>query len=175
MKAMDLDFYLSWNSQVSAWTSWARVSIRSQGTHFNFGPFGHGMVRAGESVRIQSATFRTLSDRSQIRVGNSVYTKCLRSHAGLPAPAENRHGRCRAAHQKPDATSLLRSAGEMGSLAKTPADSAGPLVVLQSRDSTLLVQKLAESGIVASNRYDGLRISFHVYNTMDDVNALWRF
>jgi selenocysteine lyase/cysteine desulfurase len=60
----------------------------------------------------------------------------------------------------------------MGIVAKTPADSAGPLVVLQSRDSRLLVQKLAEGGIVASNRHDGLRISFHVYNTMDDVKAV---
>jgi selenocysteine lyase/cysteine desulfurase len=34
------------------------------------------------------------------------------------------------------------------------------------------VQKLAESDIVASNRQDGLRISFHVYNTIDDVNAV---
>lgn len=67
---------------------------------------------------------------------------------------------------------LLRSASEMGIVAKTPADSAGPLVVLQSRDSTLLAQKLAESGIVASNRFDGLRISFHVYNTTDDVDAV---
>ena len=67
---------------------------------------------------------------------------------------------------------LLRFAGEMGILAKTPVDSAGPLVVLQSRDSGLLVQKFAESGIVASNRHDGLRISFHLYNTMDDVKAV---
>jgi len=34
------------------------------------------------------------------------------------------------------------------------------------------LQKLAESDIVASNRHDGLRISFHVYNTMDDVKAV---
>jgi selenocysteine lyase/cysteine desulfurase len=26
--------------------------------------------------------------------------------------------------------------------------------------------------IVASNRHDGLRISFHVYNAMDDVQAV---
>jgi selenocysteine lyase/cysteine desulfurase len=45
-------------------------------------------------------------------------------------------------------------------------------VVLQSKDSALLVQKLAESDVVASNRFDGLRISFHVYNTMDDVKAV---
>jgi selenocysteine lyase/cysteine desulfurase len=43
---------------------------------------------------------------------------------------------------------------------------------LQCKASTLLVQKLAESNIVASNRHDGLRISFHVYNTVDDVNAV---
>jgi selenocysteine lyase/cysteine desulfurase len=67
---------------------------------------------------------------------------------------------------------LLQSASEMGIVAKTPADSAGPLVVLQSKDASLLVKKLAESGIVASNRHDGLRISFHVYNTMDDVRAV---
>jgi len=70
------------------------------------------------------------------------------------------------------AQSLLNCARDLGILAKTPADSTGPLVVLQSKDSTALVQKLAESNIVASNRHDGLRISFHVYNTMDDVQAV---
>jgi selenocysteine lyase/cysteine desulfurase len=68
--------------------------------------------------------------------------------------------------------SLLASARDLGIRTKTPADSAGPLVVLQSKDSTLLVQKLAEDGIVASNRHDGLRISFHVYNALDDVKAV---
>jgi selenocysteine lyase/cysteine desulfurase len=68
--------------------------------------------------------------------------------------------------------SLLSSAHDMGIRIKTPADSAGPLVVLQSKDSNLLVQKLAESDIVASNRHDGLRIAFHVYNTMGDVAAV---
>jgi selenocysteine lyase/cysteine desulfurase len=70
------------------------------------------------------------------------------------------------------AQSLLGCARDLGIRAKTPADSAGPLVVLQSKDSTLLVQKLAEHGIVASNRHDGLRISFHVYNTLDDVKEV---
>jgi selenocysteine lyase/cysteine desulfurase len=77
-----------------------------------------------------------------------------------------------AAHIKKLAQSLLNSALDMGIRAKTPADSAGPLVVLQSTDSNLLVQRLAESDIVASNRHDGLRIAFHVYNTLDDVKAV---
>jgi selenocysteine lyase/cysteine desulfurase len=77
-----------------------------------------------------------------------------------------------AGHIKKLAQSLVGCARDLGIRAKTPADSAGPLVVLQCKDSNLLVQKLAESGIVASNRHDGLRISFHVYNTMDDVLAV---
>jgi selenocysteine lyase/cysteine desulfurase len=75
-------------------------------------------------------------------------------------------------HVKKLTQSLLARVLDLGICTKTPANSAGPLVVLQSKDSTLLVQKLAEHGIVASNRHDGLRISFHVYNTMDDVNAV---
>ena len=77
-----------------------------------------------------------------------------------------------AAHVKCLAQSLLNQARNLGIPVKTPTDTAGPLLVLQSRDSTRLVQKLAAAGIVASNRYDGLRISFHVYNTTDDVSAV---
>ena len=77
-----------------------------------------------------------------------------------------------AGHIKRLVQSLLSCALDLGIRAKTPADSLGPLVVLQSKDSNLLVQKLGESDIVASNRHDGLRIAFHVYNTMDDVKAV---
>ena len=77
-----------------------------------------------------------------------------------------------ASHVEKLTQSLLKCTQDLSILAKTPTDSAGPLVVLQSKDSTLLVQKLAESDIVASNRFDGLRISFQVYNTLDDVKAV---
>jgi selenocysteine lyase/cysteine desulfurase len=77
-----------------------------------------------------------------------------------------------AGHIKKLTQSLLTCALDLGIRTKTPAHSAGPLVVLQSKDSDLLVKKLAESDIVASNRHDGLRIAFHVYNTMDDVKAV---
>jgi selenocysteine lyase/cysteine desulfurase len=77
-----------------------------------------------------------------------------------------------AGHIKKLTQALLICALDLGIRIKTPANSAGPLVVLQSKDSNLLVKKLAESDIVASNRHDGLRIAFHVYNTMDDVKAV---
>lgn len=77
-----------------------------------------------------------------------------------------------ATHIRELTQALLRRAHALGIRAKTPADSAGPLVVLHSTDSNLLLQKLAERNIVASNRYDGLRVAFHAYNTMDDVEAV---
>lgn len=59
---------------------------------------------------------------------------------------------------------------------KTPAASVGPLVVLRSSDPAAIIQKLMARGIVASIRRDGVRIAFHVYNTLEDVhNALRAF
>ena len=55
---------------------------------------------------------------------------------------------------------------------KTPLDSVGPLVVLQMKDAEAMVQKMAASNIVVSNRMDGLRVSFHLYNTFNDVEAV---
>jgi selenocysteine lyase/cysteine desulfurase len=70
------------------------------------------------------------------------------------------------------AQALIAGARELKIKIKTPADSCGPLVVLQMKDSEAAVKKLAAHNIVASNRMDGLRISFHLYNTLDDVQAV---
>ena len=75
-------------------------------------------------------------------------------------------------HVEKLAQALLKRTRELGILTKTPAESGGPLVVLQCRDSAQLLQALARNGIVASSRFDGLRISFHIYNTLDDVEAV---
>ena len=69
---------------------------------------------------------------------------------------------------------LLSGAQKLGIRAKTPADSVGPLCVLQCRDAGALVRKLSDSGIVCSSRHDGLRVSFHVYNTLSDVERILR-
>jgi selenocysteine lyase/cysteine desulfurase len=54
---------------------------------------------------------------------------------------------------------------------KTPSSSVGPLVVLRSTDAAAMLAKLEARGIVASTRRDGVRLAFHVYNTLDDVSA----
>lgn len=70
------------------------------------------------------------------------------------------------------AAALLSGLQEMRIELKTPLDSVGPLVVLKCRDSAELVRTLADQQIIVSNRRDGLRIALHVYNTIQDVNAV---
>jgi selenocysteine lyase/cysteine desulfurase len=69
---------------------------------------------------------------------------------------------------------LIRGASELGIQIKTPLDSAGPLVVLRSKDADGLVRLFARDGVICSSRHDGLRISFHAYNTADDVKFVLR-
>lgn len=69
-------------------------------------------------------------------------------------------------------SALLHGAQELGIRTKTPANSVGPLVVLQSHDADAMVKALARDGFICSSRLDGLRISFHIYNTMEDVELL---
>lgn len=76
------------------------------------------------------------------------------------------------AHIQKLAQSLLRWAAAAGVRVKTPLDSSGPLVILQAKDAARLVQELGKRDIVVSNRQDGLRIAFHLYNTPDDVAAV---
>jgi len=70
------------------------------------------------------------------------------------------------------AQALMEGARQLEIRIKTPTDTRGPLVVLQMKEVEKVVAKLAEQHIVASNRMDGLRVSFHVYNTLDDVRAV---
>jgi selenocysteine lyase/cysteine desulfurase len=66
---------------------------------------------------------------------------------------------------------FLEGARELHIDSKTPDSSVGPLVVLRAKEPDALLKRLAARDIVASVRRDGLRFAFHVYNTMDDVQA----
>ena len=75
-------------------------------------------------------------------------------------------------HVKTLTQALIEGTRRLGIKIKTPVDSVGPLVVLQMKDSEAMVKKMAANNIVVSNRMDGLRVSFHLYNTVEDVNAV---
>jgi selenocysteine lyase/cysteine desulfurase len=79
-----------------------------------------------------------------------------------------------AAHIGALAQAYLAGARRLKIRSKTPLDSRGPLVVLQMRNAEVMVKALLDEGIVASSRKDGLRVSFHLYNTMEDVAAVLR-
>jgi selenocysteine lyase/cysteine desulfurase len=66
------------------------------------------------------------------------------------------------------------AAAEAGFVVRTPAarERRGPLVVVQCVDAPALVEKLAARGIVASCRGNGLRVSFHAYNTESDADEV---
>jgi selenocysteine lyase/cysteine desulfurase len=70
------------------------------------------------------------------------------------------------------AQALIQGARELGIHVKTPLDSVGPLVVLRSSNVEKVIALLAEQNIIVSSRHDGLRISFHVHNTLDDVRQV---
>ncbi len=57
---------------------------------------------------------------------------------------------------------------------KTPASSVGPLVVLRANDPKAMLAQLTARGVVCSIRRDGVRIAFHVYNTLEDVHTALR-
>jgi selenocysteine lyase/cysteine desulfurase len=68
-------------------------------------------------------------------------------------------------------TAFQKGVRDLRVASKTPLSSVGPLVVLKAKDPAAALAKLTERSIVASTRLDGVRFAFHVYNTMDDVNA----
>jgi selenocysteine lyase/cysteine desulfurase len=77
-----------------------------------------------------------------------------------------------AAHVQKLRVALAEGLRALQIVIKTPLDSAGPMIVVKTKDAEALASKLAERNIIASAKFDGLRIAFHVYNTFDDVGAV---
>ena len=69
---------------------------------------------------------------------------------------------------------FLEGIRALGIHTKTEACTVGPLVVARSVDPQRLIATLTECGILVSARHDGIRFSFHVYNTEDDVQLALR-
>jgi selenocysteine lyase/cysteine desulfurase len=67
---------------------------------------------------------------------------------------------------------LLEGLAAQGVSLKTPGATVGPLVVIRCREAAKACALFAKQGIVLSSRYDGLRVSLHLYNTREDVDAL---
>ncbi len=66
---------------------------------------------------------------------------------------------------------LIDGCGDLGATVVAP-EGAGPLVCIRSTDAPALVDALGQEDIVTSERDSNLRVSLHLYNTDDDVDAV---
>jgi selenocysteine lyase/cysteine desulfurase len=67
---------------------------------------------------------------------------------------------------------LIAGVDELGgsiATARAP-ESRGALICIRSTDAPGLVRRLAEDGIVTSERDGNLRVSAHAYNTVEDID-----
>jgi selenocysteine lyase/cysteine desulfurase len=85
----------------------------------------------------------------------------LIAEAGVPAIQ---------AHVRGLVERLTAGLDELGATVAAPPH--GPLVCIRSTDAPALVDAVAEDGIVASERDSNLRVSLHLYNTDEDVDAV---
>jgi selenocysteine lyase/cysteine desulfurase len=71
-------------------------------------------------------------------------------------------------------TQLLDGLEELDAHVVTPraSKSRGPLVCVRSTDVNALVKAFAEERISVSSRDDNLRVSLHLYNTPEDIDAV---
>lgn len=69
---------------------------------------------------------------------------------------------------------LMAGCLERGFRVLTPAEPArrGALVVIETPDASSLVTRLAAHQVIASARGNGLRVSFHAYNSEGDVDSV---
>jgi selenocysteine lyase/cysteine desulfurase len=69
---------------------------------------------------------------------------------------------------------LIEGVEELGGRVVTPRDPdlRGPLVAVASTDEHALVGALGAEGVVTSSRDGNLRVSFHGYNSSEDVEAV---
>ena len=74
-------------------------------------------------------------------------------------------------HVRGLACRLIEGAEAMGAQVVSP-EGEGPLVCIRSTDAPALVAALGAEGIVASERDSNLRVSLHLYNTEEDVDAV---
>jgi selenocysteine lyase/cysteine desulfurase len=78
------------------------------------------------------------------------------------------------AHIDELARALIAGLDELGATVVTPraATARGPLVCVRTTEVGALVGALAAEGIIASSRDRNLRLSLHLYNTLDDVETV---
>lgn len=168
VKAMDLDFYVSGTLKYllgppGVAFMYVRKSLVESLTPTITGWFGQANPFAFNEQLLEPA-----HNARRFEAGTPPIPSIYGASAGVELLQEIGFQKV-ADHIKMLTALLLEGARSLRIQAMTPPDSVGPLVVLRAKNSDALVQKFAKQDVVLSNRHDGLRISFHIYNTPEDV------
>ena len=173
VKALDLDFYTAGNLKYLLGAAGLAFLYVRKSLITSLNPAVSGWFAQQSPFDFATQRFEPAASARRLESGTppipSIYLGLagvrLLKEIGLQNVAE---------HVKRLTVELRRGAQELGIVVKTPANSVGPLTVLQCRDVAGLVTYLAKENVICSSRHDGLRISFHVYNTIDDVKVVLR-
>lgn len=173
VKALDLDFYTAGNLKYLLGAAGLAFLYVRKSLIPSLNPAVSGWFAQQSPFDFATQRFEPASSARRLEAGTppipSIYLGLagvrLLKEIGLQNVAD---------HVKRLTAELRRGAQELGAAVKTPANSVGPLTVLQCKDAAALVTHLAKENVICSSRHDGLRISFHVYNTIDDVKLVLR-
>jgi selenocysteine lyase/cysteine desulfurase len=173
VKALDLDFYTAGNLKYLLGAAGLAFLYVRKSLIPSLNPAVSGWFAQQSPFDFATQRFEPAASARRLESGTppipSIYLGLagvrLLKEIGLQNVAE---------HVKRLTAELRQGAQELGAIVKTPANSVGPLTVLQCKDAAALVTYLAKENVICSSRHDGLRISFHVYNTIDDVKVVLR-
>ncbi len=115
--------------------------------------------------------FEPASTARRYEMGTPPMAAIYGSAPGIELLSEIGLGNVRA-HIKKLCDATAQGLRALGITMKTPLEHAGPMIVVKSANAEAVAAKLAERQIIASCKFDGLRLSFHIYNTIDDVRAV---
>ncbi|MBU2949042.1 aminotransferase class V-fold PLP-dependent enzyme [Zobellia uliginosa] len=62
--------------------------------------------------------------------------------------------------------------GQLGLLSKVIRDREDHSTIFNIKGDNALFQKLTDNGVICSQRGDGIRFSFHFYNSIEDINTV---
>jgi selenocysteine lyase/cysteine desulfurase len=171
VKALGVDFYITGALKYLLGTSgiaflYVREELISQLTPTQSGWFAQQNPFAFDPQRLElSPTARRFQD------GTPPIPNVYAALAGIRFLADIGLDRI-AGHVAELAQACLNRARDLRVAIKTPPESVGPLAVLRCKDAERMVRLLAEDDIIASSRRDGLRLAWHCYNTLDDVEQV---